>query len=122
LPVLDEAEAADIKVAVGSSSRNAPLVLEQLQLTERFEVIGTGNTVVNSKPAPDIFVWVAGALRLRPDEILVIEDSKAGVQAARAGGFYVLGIGNDSVREAQVVLPNLAEISLTDLFKRIAKI
>ncbi|MDQ7025831.1 MAG: beta-phosphoglucomutase family hydrolase [Anaerolineae bacterium] len=117
LRLLDESQAAGIKVAIGSASRNAKLVLKHLQLTDRFEVIGDGNTVVNSKPQPDIFIWVAGALRLRPQDLLVIEDSQAGVQAARHGGFYVLGLGEQSGQKAHAHLPNLADVSLLEIFE-----
>ena len=117
--LLDEAQADGIKVAIGSSSRNARLVLHYLQLTDRFEVIGDGDTVVNSKPQPDSFLWVAGALRLLPREILVIEDSQAGIQAARHGGFYAVGVGSNPLQNAHVIFPNLADVSLAELFETV---
>jgi beta-phosphoglucomutase len=119
--ILDEAQAAQVKVAVGSSSRNAKLVLEHLGLLDRFEVIGDGDTVVNSKPQPDIFLWVAGALRLSPHKILVVEDSQAGVQAARHGGFYVIGVGDKAGHEAHATLPDLEVVSLSQLFEMVTK-
>jgi kojibiose phosphorylase len=119
--ILDEAQENGIKVAVGSSRRNAKLVLEQLGLLKRFEVIGDGGTVVNSKPQPDIFLWVAGAMHLLPYQILVVEDSQAGVQAARHGGFYVVGVGDKAGDEAHATLPNLADVSLSQLFEMVTK-
>jgi beta-phosphoglucomutase len=119
--ILDEAQAAQVKVAVGSSSRNAKRVLEHLGLLNRFEVIGDGDTVVNSKPQPDIFLWVAGALRLSPHKILVVEDSQAGVQAARHGGFYVIGVGDKAGHEAHATLAHLADVSLSQLFEMVTK-
>jgi len=115
--LLDEAQTDGIKVGIGSSSRNARLVLHYLQLTDRFEVIGDGDTVVNSKPQPDIFLWVAGALRLHPRETIVIEDSPAGIQAARHGGFYAVGVGDNPLHEAHAVFPNFADVSLSELFE-----
>jgi beta-phosphoglucomutase len=119
--LLDEAKLCGIKVAIGSSSRNARLVLHYLQLTNRFEVIGDGDTVVNSKPQPDIFLWVAGALRLHPREIIVIEDSPAGIQAARHGGFYAVGVGDNPLPQAHVTFSNLADVSLLALFESVTK-
>ena len=119
--ILDEAQAAQVKVGVGSSSRNAKLVLKHLGLLDRFEVVGDGDTVVNSKPQPDIFLWVAGALRLSPHEILVIEDSQAGVKAARHGGFYVIGVGDKAGHEAHITLAHLADVSLARLFEMVTK-
>jgi beta-phosphoglucomutase len=117
--LLDEADAAGMPVGAGSASRNARRVLNRLNLLERFDAIGDGYTVANSKPAPDIFVWVAGALGLSPRHVLVIEDSKAGVQAALTGGFYVVSVGDSAGDAAHVVLPDLSEMSLAALLAKL---
>lgn len=113
--LLHEIRAAGLKVGVGSSSKNARPVLEQLDLVDSFDVIGDGYIVKNSKPAPDIFLWVAGALRLAPRHILVIEDSQAGVDAALTGGFYVLGVGNSELVKTHYTVQSLESHSLTML-------
>jgi beta-phosphoglucomutase-like phosphatase (HAD superfamily) len=102
---------------VGSSSRNAKLVLEKLGIIDRFIIVGDGNSVINSKPAPDIFLWVAGAMRLFPQEVLVIEDSQAGIEAAKTGGFYVLGVGEHAGDSAHAHLPDLKDHSLQSLIE-----
>jgi beta-phosphoglucomutase len=92
--LIEQAHSAGLKLGVGSSSRNALPVLELLGLRDRFDIIGDGNSVERSKPAPDIFLWVAGALRLPPRQLLVLEDSPAGVlagQRAAAGDRYPAG-------------------------------
>lgn len=116
--ILDEAEEAGIRVAVASASYNARAVIERLGLTERFEVIGDGYCVVNSKPAQDIFIWSAGGLGLPPKNCMVIEDAKSGVQAALTGGFTVVGVGDGPVQAAHFTVPTLAEIPLTDLIEQ----
>ncbi len=121
LRLLDDAEAAGIPVGAGSASRNARRVLGKLNLLERFAAIGDGHTVSNSKPAPDIFVWVAGALGLSPYHVLVIEDSKAGVQAALTGGFYVVSVGDAAGDKAHLTLPDLSDVSLAQLIARLPK-
>lgn len=113
--LIAQAKEAGIKLGVGSSSRNAFPVLERLQLTHNFLVIGDGSSVVNSKPAPDIFLWVAGGLGLHPRHILVIEDSPAGVAAARAGGFYVIGVGDAPFQGANAVVPDFGNYELSDV-------
>lgn len=114
--LLDEIKVAGLKLGVGSSSRNARPVLEQLQLAARFEVIGDGHVVINSKPAPDIFMWVAGALRLFPSQILILEDAGAGVEAALNAGFHVVGIGNaPGIEQAHHTVDSLADVHLADL-------
>lgn len=114
--LLDEAQAAGLRLGVGSSSRNARPILQRLQLYERFAVVGDGYTVSRSKPAPDIFLWVAGALGLPPRHVLVLEDSPAGVEAALRGGFCVIGVGDDApADQAHAHLPHLGDVSLTKL-------
>lgn len=113
--LLDELDAAGLRKGVGSASRNARLVLEQIALTHRFEAIADGYTVSRSKPEPDVFIWVAGALGVSPENLIVIEDSEDGVQAALNGGFYVVGVGSAPVHRAHVVYDTLADVSLQQL-------
>ncbi len=115
-PLLDEARAAGLRLGVGSASRNARTVLHTLGLLAHFHVVGDGHTVQNHKPAPDIFLWVAGALGLTPREILVLEDSQVGVTAGLNGGFYVAGISaQDTLHNAHKKLATLAGVSLATL-------
>jgi len=81
------------KLGLGSASKNARLVCERMGILGLFDVIGDGYSVVNAKPAPDLFVWVAGGLGLPPQACIVFEDAEAGVDGALAGGFYAVGIG-----------------------------
>ncbi len=90
--LLHEAKAHGLKVGLASSSINAHFVLTLVHLIDQFDAIADGTTVCRSKPAPDIFVWVAGALGLHPAEIVVVEDGVAGIEAARTAGMFALGI------------------------------
>ncbi len=101
--LLREAKSRGLKIGLASSSVNAHHVLEIIGLESLFDIIADGNTVSRSKPAPDIFVWVAGGLGLNPAEIIVVEDGSAGIQAALTGGMYVVGI---DIRDS-VVRPHL---------------
>ena len=113
--LLKEAQAAGLKIGLGSSSRQAKEVLQLLGLFDYFQVLGDGNVITNSKPAPDIFLWVAGGLGLAPRHCLVLEDAPAGVEAALKGGFYVLGLGENPLDNAHARLPHLGETGLKDL-------
>ena len=86
-----------IKVAVGSSSRNTPIILKQIGLSDFFDAVADGNAIKNSKPDPEVFLLAAKLLNLAPANCLVVEDADAGVQAALAGGMRVLGVGSASV-------------------------
>ncbi len=82
-----------LKLAVGSSSKNTPLILEKLGLGSFFDAVADGNCVMRSKPHPDVFLLAAEYLKLSPEDCLVVEDATAGVEAGVAGGFAVAGVG-----------------------------
>jgi len=113
---LDEARAHHIKLGIGSASKNARDVLRNLGIADLMDAIGDGYSVSNPKPAPDLFVWVAGRLDVAPSCSVVFEDSEAGIQAALAGGMYAVGLGPASrVGKAHVVLPDLAHAHVDDI-------
>ena len=103
---LDAATAKGIKLAVGSSSKNATTILEQIGLKDRFEVIVDGNKLTKSKPDPQVFLLGAEAMGLKPEECLVFEDAEKGVDAALAGGFYAVGVGGENLKHAHHVVPD----------------
>ena len=81
------------KLAVGSSSKNAPLILERIGLGSFFDAVADGTQITHSKPDPEVFLLAAKLLGVKPDAALVVEDAEAGIQAAKAGGFCAAGIG-----------------------------
>lgn len=106
LPFLDAAEKRGFKLAVGSSSKNATTILEQVGLKDRFEVIVDGNKLTRSKPDPQVFELGAKALGLKPEECVVFEDAEKGVDAALSGGFYAVGVGGDNLSHAHHIIPD----------------
>ncbi len=82
-----------VKLAIGSSSKNAPLILERIGLGGFFDAVSDGNNITRSKPDPQVFTMAAQMLGLAPEKCLVVEDAVAGVQAAIAGGFDCAGMG-----------------------------
>lgn len=82
-----------ILTAVGSASKNAPLILEKTGLLPLIDKISCGLDVTKSKPDPEVFLVAASKLELAPENCLVVEDAKAGVDAAKAGNMKSLGVG-----------------------------
>lgn len=82
------------KLAIGSSSKNALIILERLGLSDFFDAVSDGNGITHSKPHPEVFQKAAGLLGLQPDACLVVEDAHAGVEAAAAGGFDCAAMGD----------------------------
>jgi beta-phosphoglucomutase family hydrolase len=111
----------DTQVAVVSSSKNAPAVLEAAGLSDRFEVVVDGNVAAErglpGKPSPDTFADAAAQLGVPVERAVVVEDAVSGVQAGHAGGFGLVigvdrGVGADKLAEAgaDVVVEDLAEL------------
>ncbi|HVO42778.1 MAG TPA: beta-phosphoglucomutase, partial [Aggregatilineales bacterium] len=108
---LREARARGLKIGLGSASRNARQVVRRLGIADLLDAIGDGSTVSNTKPAPDLFVWVAGRLDVPPAQCVVFEDAEAGVEAALTAGMYVVGLGSAShIGKAHLELPDLEEV------------
>lgn len=82
------------KLAIGSSSKNAGMILRQLGLADFFDAVVDGNQIVRSKPDPEVFQKAAQALGLVPEACLVVEDAVAGTQAGHSGGFFVACVGD----------------------------
>ena len=85
---------AGLKVAIGSSSKNSPYILQQIGLRGFFDAEADGNDIANSKPHPEVFLLAARRLGLAPADCLVVEDAKSGLAAAVAGGFDSAAIGD----------------------------
>jgi beta-phosphoglucomutase len=113
---LGQIKADGYKIALGSASKNAEIILEKTHLTPWFDLIIDGNKVSKSKPDPEVFLKGAEGLGLLPSECIVFEDAQAGVEAAIAGGMKVIGIGEASVlSDANKVIPNFVGIKSADL-------
>ena len=91
---LDTMRKANLKLAIGSSSKNTPYILERIGLGGFFDAVADGNCITHSKPHPEVFLKAAEMLRLAPSDCLVVEDAHAGVEAAVAGGFDCAAMGD----------------------------
>lgn len=91
--VLEKLKNGGLLLAVGSASKNAPVILEKTGLMPYFDKISCGLDTTKSKPNPEVFLVAAKKLGLPPEECLVVEDSAAGIEAAAAGGMKSLGVG-----------------------------
>ena len=83
-----------LKLAIGSSSKNTPFILERIGLKDFFDAVADGNCITHSKPHPEVFLKAADKLGLIPQDCLVVEDAHAGVEAAKAGGFDCAAMGD----------------------------
>lgn len=104
------------KIGLASASRNASTVVDRLEIRDLFDVLGDGNAVVNTKPAVDLFVWVAGGFGLPVDQCVVFEDAEAGIEGALHAGMKCVGIGPvQRVGQAHVILDGLQHAVLDQI-------
>jgi beta-phosphoglucomutase len=97
-----------VKIALGSASKNAPILLDRLKIKVLFDSIVDGNKVSRAKPDPEVFLTAARELGLKAEECVVFEDAEAGIEAARAAGMGIVGIGSkDILARADIVVPGL---------------
>lgn len=102
---LEAALERGLKVAVVSSSRNAPAVLEAAGLSHHFQVVVDGVVAAEKglpgKPNPATYEYAAKLLDLSSPECVVVEDAVSGVQAGHAGSFHsVIGVDRGAGRQA----------------------
>ena len=103
-------------MAIGSSSRNALTILERIGLVDAFDAIADGTQITHSKPDPEVFLLAAADLGVLPVACLVVEDADAGVEAARAAGMRVMGMGPAAVRlDVDLRAPDLSAVHADDL-------
>ena len=94
LMTLNALRVMGLRLAIGSSSKNTPFILERIGLGTFFDAVADGNCITRSKPHPEVFLKAAEMLCLSPSECLVVEDAHAGVQAAVSGGFDCAAMGD----------------------------
>ena len=113
---IEDARAKGYKIALGSASKNAPLILERLSITELFDKIIDGTKVEKAKPDPEVFLKGAQELEIQPEDCIVFEDSVAGIEAAHNGGMKAVGIGKkDMLAEADLVIPGFEQVDIDTL-------
>jgi beta-phosphoglucomutase len=100
-----------VKTALGSASKNAPLILERLGIKSLFDVVIDGNKVVQAKPNPEVFLRAACELEIPPASCIVFEDAEAGIEAAHRAGMGAVGIGKPiTLKEADMVMAGLYQL------------
>lgn len=112
---LEQCRAAGLGIALASASRNAPLLIERMQVADLFDAIIDPASLAAGKPAPDIFLAAAAALGVEPTQVLGVEDAPAGVQAIHAAGMKALGVGTPAtLPDADWIIPAIADFDLAD--------
>jgi len=106
----------NIRVALGSASRNTPLILERTGMSDLFDAVADGNSVHKAKPDPEVFLKAAEMVGVDPVHCVVFEDALAGVEAALNAGMICIGVGDEKIlKDAHMVIKGLHEMKLEKL-------
>ncbi len=104
------------RLAIASSGlkRNIDIILKKLNIENKFELIVSGEDIINGKPAPDIFLKVSDYFGVKPSECIVIEDSANGIKAAKAAGMFCIGFYNPGSGNQNLSLADMLVDSFND--------
>lgn len=113
---IKELRNAGIRVAIGSASKNTPMILERVGISDLFDAVADGNIVKKAKPDPEVFLKAAELVDVKPERCVVFEDAVAGIQAAINAGMVCIGIGSPEIlNKAHFVIAGLNEMNLIKL-------
>lgn len=119
---LEQTKRSGIKIALGSVSKNAPLILERVGMTDLFDAVIDGTKITNSKPDPEVFLKGAEELNVPTANCIVFEDAVAGIEAAKRGGMFAVGIGSpDVLTQADLVVPSFEHLTVAELLAAVDK-
>jgi len=111
LDFLQQLMRQNIKIAIGSSSKNAKMILSQIGIIDLFDAISDGTNITRSKPDPEVFIMASEMLNVPIANCAVVEDAKAGIDAANTGGFLSIGIGDAALYEkTKISVEKLSDI------------
>jgi beta-phosphoglucomutase len=122
---LGELKSNGMLIGLGSSSKNAQMILDKTGIYKLFDTVVDGRHTTNSKPHPEVFLTGAKQLKVLPQQTIVFEDAVSGIAAAKLGGFYAIGLGDpDVLHDADYVIPSLekfnySQLSLLPIFRKL---
>ncbi|MGE5393515.1 MAG: beta-phosphoglucomutase [Candidatus Saccharibacteria bacterium] len=115
---LQEIRNKGIKIALGSASKNSPMILRQIHLSDMFDTVVDGNSITEAKPNPEVFLAGAKRLGVDPKQCVVFEDAIAGIEAARNAGMHSVGVGDArTLAMADMVIPGFEGFSYEKLLQ-----
>ncbi len=112
----------NIKIGLGSASKNAVKILKKIELYDLFDVVVDGNMTTKSKPNPEVFLKGAELLGYESKEIVVFEDAEKGIAAAIEGGFRAVGVGQaDVLPDAHWIISSFEHQTIEGIIRHLTK-
>lgn len=121
LELFDLLKSKKVKIALGSVSKNACMLLNSMKIFNMFDYIVNPALVKNAKPAPDIFIEAARYFSLNVERCVGIEDAASGIRAIKSAGMHAVGIGHKGyLQDADIVYEDLKSVDMYYIDKQIA--
>lgn len=119
IDLMKELKSKEVKIAIISSSKNTPYILDQINIYSLIDTKVDGNEITKGKPDPQIFLLAAERLNLEPKDCVVFEDAILGVEAAKAAGMTCIGIDrydkSEQLKKADLVVKDLKEVNFNKI-------
>jgi len=124
LNLIRKAKENNIKIAVATSSLRyrAEIFLELIGVLSNLDILVTSEDVLNHKPHPDIFLETAKRLNILPENCIVIEDAKNGIDGAKNAKMKTIGVitknhSAEELKHADLIITNLTELTIEKIKK-----
>lgn len=119
MELINELKKRNVKIAIASSSKNSPFILERIGLSDVFDAVADGNDIRNSKPHPEVFLLAAKKLGIDPLDCVGVEDAEAGIDSILAANMKAVGVGYASTYDkAQMKIKDLVGIDVEELLEK----
>ena len=119
LRLIEELRGKGIKIAVISSSKNSPYILEKIGAMKLLDAVVSGDEITKGKPDPQIFLMAAERIKIKPENCVVFEDAVLGVEAAKRAEMLCVGIDRyddpKRLKDADLVTSDLEDINYDKL-------
>jgi HAD superfamily hydrolase (TIGR01509 family) len=86
-------------ISTGASREFLDLMLDRLNIRDRFDVLITSDEIEKGKPDPEIYLKTCQKLALKPEQCVVLEDSSNGARAGKRAGCYVIAVPSEYTKE-----------------------
>ena len=110
---LEDLKSKGIKIAIGSSSKNTPIILKQIGLDNYFDAVSDGNNISKSKPDPEVFLKAADMLGIPYENCMIVEDADAGIEAGKRAGMKTLAV--NKAQGGDLAVENLGKAKISEI-------
>lgn len=123
IELLQNIKQNNLKIALASASKNAPAIIERLELVHYFDAIVNVSKIKKGKPDPEIFLKAVELLEVSVEGCIGVEDAEAGVQSIKCAKMFAVGVGPATVlHKADLVVATTQELNYEEIINKFMKL